>query len=51
MNKERAFAVGAISFLAIGGLLAAGGTDAIYVAVSIAMFLVGIAYAAWCEKI
>ena len=51
MNKERGFVTGLVSFLIMGSLLATGATDGIYLAVSIAFFLLCIAYAVWCEKI
>ncbi len=51
MNKERIFITGLVSFLLIGSLIATGSTDGIYIAVSVAIFLVAIAYAAWCERL
>lgn len=51
MNNERTFILGLVCFLLIGSLLATGAADAIYVAVTIALFLLGIAYAAWCGRL
>ncbi len=51
MNKERAFVTGLVSFLVIGTLLASGMTDGVYIAVSIALFLLAAVYAAWCERL
>lgn len=51
MTKERAFITGLVSFLILGSLIATGATDGVFIAVAIAIFLLGIAYAAWCERL
>jgi hypothetical protein len=51
MNKERIFVTCLVSFLVIGSLLATGATDGVYIAISILLFLLAIAYAAWCERL
>jgi hypothetical protein len=49
--KEKTIVGTIVGVLAGAGILAAGNTDVIYVAVSIALFAIGIAYAEGCEKL
>jgi len=49
--KERTVVSTVVALLVFVALLAAGNTDIIYVAVSIALFAIGIAYAEGCEKL
>jgi len=49
--KERTVVISVVALLAGAIILVAGNTDIIYVAVSIALFALGIAYAEGCEKL
>ena len=49
--KERTLVTSVVALLAGAGVLASGNTDIIYVAVAIALFAIGIAYAEGCEKL
>jgi hypothetical protein len=49
--KERTIVATVVASLAFVGVLATGNTDVIFVAVNIALFAVGIAYAEGCEKL
>ncbi len=49
--KERTLVASAVGLLAGAGVLASGNTDVIYVAVSIAFFVLCIAYAEGCGKL
>ncbi|MEJ0001403.1 MAG: hypothetical protein WDO13_21070 [Verrucomicrobiota bacterium] len=51
MTKDRIIAASIVSLLLLALFVGGGATDAVYVIVSIALFLLAIAYAAWCEKI
>jgi hypothetical protein len=49
--KEKNLVTSAVALLAAVVILAAGNTDVIYIAVSIALFALGIAYAEGCGKL
>jgi hypothetical protein len=49
--KDRIFAKSAVGLLASAIILATANTDLIYVAVLIALFGIGIAYAEGCERL
>jgi hypothetical protein len=49
--KERTVVTGFVALLATAIVLGAGNTDIIFVAISIALFGIGIAYAEGCEKL
>ncbi len=49
--KERTIVAVVVASLAFVGLLVAGNTDVIFVALNVALFAVGIAYAEGCEKL
>lgn len=51
MNKERVIVTAIVGLLIVGGLIAAKATDGIFVATSIAFFLLCIAYAEGCERL
>jgi hypothetical protein len=49
--KERTIVTSFVALLAAAIVLGTGNTDIIYVAVFIALFAIGIAYAEGCEKL
>ncbi|MCE0496321.1 MAG: hypothetical protein LV481_00025 [Methylacidiphilales bacterium] len=49
--KERTIVASFVAFLTGAVVLGTGNTDIIYVAASIALFGIGIAYAEGCEKL
>jgi hypothetical protein len=49
--KERTIVSTVVALLVLAVVLLTGNTDVIYVAVTIALFVIGIAYAEGCEKL
>ena len=49
--NERTLVKSIVGLLAAAAVLITGNTDVIYVAVSVALFAIGIAYAEGCEKL
>jgi hypothetical protein len=51
MTKDRTIVLGVVAVLVVAGLLAAGATDGVFIAASIAFFALCIAYTEWCGRL